>query len=175
MLVRHPPIAGDLGDDRGTGDGHRLPVAADDRRLRKRQAGSGKASSTSVRALAELPDGSEPRLPGRLRDPNAVNGLTETNPHRLRSRAPRCTGELLADGGEELLAVVDSFNQRNLPVARSGGRMTAPAATGPASGPLPTSSTPATSALSCPTGRSPRRMEVRALNAEMLGRLRRCQ
>ena len=150
VLFCHQPIPRDLRDDRGAGDRHRLLVAADDRGLWQPAGGqSGTHRATGARASRRDPQiAPSHRLPRRLGDPDSVDHAdwdeSDSGGERvlpdIGRRAPRATA------GSQLLAVVDALqaSETGRVMRPIGGRTTAPAATGPASGPRPTSSTPAT-------------------------------
>ena len=135
----HQPVAGDLGDDRGRR--HRRTSASPETTAsqsqpqsifgcrRRRRACGATGSALTARASAQ----SEAR---RI--------LSRS----MRSTVPKATAtcargadflvELFARGGVELLGIVEAARDA------LGSRITAAATTGPASGPLPASSQPAT-------------------------------
>ena len=147
----HQPVARDLGDDRGRGDRRHERVAAD----------HGLAIARHIDAVAAV-DEDELRADRKRRDrarqrPEARPAgycrgrcapASRRRPRPRRSR--RCVDKVFR--ARPRSSFLESLRPRGM---RSGSRMTAAATTGPASGPRPASSQPA-------TGQTPRFIAARS-------------
>ena len=148
----HQPVAGDLGDDRGrrhrqhqrVAGHHRLAVAAaidlDMCRRRRRAA-----------AHRQRLDRARQRPQRGAQDIVAVDALDRAEGDRHLRRGADFLVQLLALRGVELLGIVEPARDA------LGSRITAAATTGPASGPLPASSQPATGKMPLLSARRSRR------------------
>ena len=138
----HHPVARDLGDDRGGGDRQARGVALDDR-ARRRSKGPCGQSRPSISAKAGR---SDKALTARAIAASVAPRMLSASISSALAKASETLRRLAQDDLEQLLAFrrrAALWNRRRPRGRSAGSRITAATATGPASGPRPTSSTPA--------------------------------
>ena len=138
----HQPIAVDLGDDRGGGDRRAEAVAVDDAALGHGQARE--CVNASTRTASGSGDEAHHRAPHGLA---ATRGGSRSDrcPPARPPRRPRPARRGGCDPrGARARPAAPAWSRRGRGCGGRGRRMTAPATTGPARQPRPTSSTPAT-------------------------------
>ena len=152
--LAHERVAVHLRHDRGGGDRAVARVAADERRLRRRDR-AGSCARRRARGRARTASPITARRIASSLAPQHVQAV-----HLVRRRAPRRTTATawradLARRAPRAAAAVSCFESSRPGSRTRAGSTTAAATSGPASGPTPTSSTPA-------TRRAPAREEPRA-------------
>ena len=141
----HCPVAHHLGDDRGRGDGEATPRRRPPRNARGRAAVAGSCRPRSPHPARPAAGPTARRIASMAacRMFSRSISATEAAPTPISTRCARCRAAKAAAraAGESFLESSSSFARRRL---TPRGNTTAAATTGPASGPRPTSSTPAT-------------------------------
>jgi hypothetical protein len=152
---RHHPVARHLGDDGGRGDRQRPAVALDHgfrREREKRPAGTSRPSNRALSGATARPVTAS-RIAVRLaRKMSCIDRFGAEARDRRQAQARHDLVMQLS----RTFAPSASWNRSGRPAPNSGSRMTAAATTGPASGPRPASSTPATCRWPAPASRASR-------------------